>query len=103
MLENLGYTVTTMTNSSEAFEEFKRNPGEYSLLVTDQTMPKMLGTELAGKMREINPDLKVIIITGYIDKLSEKTKSEAGSYEMILKPIKLSEFSKVIRKVLDEN
>jgi len=102
MLENLGYTVTTMTNSSEAFEEFKRNPGEYSLLVTDQTMPKMLGTELAGKMREINPDLKVIIITGYIDKLSEKTKSEAGSYEMILKPIKLSEFSKVIRKVLDE-
>jgi signal transduction histidine kinase len=103
MLENLGYKVTTKTNSSEAFEEFKRNPGKYSLLVTDQTMPKMLGTELARKMRKINPDLKVIIITGYIDKLSDETKSKTGSYEMILKPIKLSEFSKVIRKVLDEN
>jgi signal transduction histidine kinase/ActR/RegA family two-component response regulator len=103
MLENLGYKVTTKTNSREAFEEFKRNPGKYSLLVTDQTMPKMLGTELAGKMRKINPDLKVIIITGYIDKLSDATKSKTGSYEIILKPIKLNEFSKVIRKVLDEN
>jgi CheY-like chemotaxis protein len=103
MLENLGYKVTTKTNSSEAFAEFKRNPGKYSLLVTDQTMPKMLGTELAGKMRKINPDLKVIIITGYIDKLSDVAKSKTGSYEMILKPIKLSEFSRVIRKVLDEN
>ncbi len=103
MLENLGYKVTTRTNSSEAFEEFKRNPGKYSLLVTDQTMPKMLGTELAGEMRKINPHLKVIIITGYIDKLSDVTKSKNRSYEIILKPIKLSEFSKVIRKVLDEN
>ena len=102
MLENLGYKVTTRTNSSEAFEEFKRNPGKYSLLVTDQTMPKMLGTELAAKMRKINPDLKVIIITGYIDKLSDAAKSKTGSYEIILKPIKLNEFSKVIRKVLDE-
>lgn len=103
MLENLGYKVTTRTNSREAFEEFKRNPEKYSLLVTDQTMPKMLGTELAGKMREINPALKVIIITGYIDKLSHVSKSKTGSYEIILKPIKLNEFSKVIRKVLDEN
>jgi signal transduction histidine kinase/ActR/RegA family two-component response regulator len=103
MLENLGYKVTTRTNSSEAFEEFKRNPWKYSLLVTDQTMPKMLGSELAGKMRKINPGLKVIIITGYIDKQSDVSKSKKGSYEIILKPIKLSEFSKVIRKVLDEN
>ena len=73
------------------------------MLVTDQTMPKMLGTELAEKMREINSKLKVIIITGYIDKLSNELTSNNGSYEIILKPLKLSEFSKVIRKVLDKN
>ena len=76
---------------------------KFSLLVTDQTMPKMFGTELAGKMRKINPELKVIIITGYIDKLSEEVISKNGTFEVIMKPIKLSEFSKVIRKVLDEN
>jgi len=101
MLENLGYKVTTKTDVREALEEFKRYPDEFSLLVTDQSMPKMLGTELAEKMREINSRLKVIIITGYIDKLSDQIISKNSSYEIILKPIKLSEFSKVIRKVLD--
>ena len=103
MLENLGYKVTIKNNAREALEEFKSNPDEFSLLVTDQTMPKMLGTELAEKMREINSKLKVIIITGYIDKLSNELTSNNGSYEIILKPLKLSEFSKVIRKVLDKN
>ena len=102
MLENLGYKVTARNNCNEAFEEFKSNPEKYSLLVTDQTMPKMLGTELAAKMRKLNPHLKVIIITGYIDKFSDLTNSKNGSYEIILKPIKLNEFSKVIRKVLDK-
>lgn len=103
MLENLGYKVTTKTDSNDAFDEFKASPMRFSLLVTDQKMPKMLGTELAGKMRRINPELKVIIITGYVDKLSEEAISKNGTFEVIMKPIKLSEFSKVIRKVLDEN
>jgi signal transduction histidine kinase/CheY-like chemotaxis protein len=103
MLENLGYKVTIKTDSLSALEEFKLNPGKYSLLVTDQTMPRMFGTELATKMKEIRPDLKVIIITGYIDKLSEDMINEAGISEIFMKPLKLSDFSKTIRKVLDEN
>ena len=72
MLENLGYKVTIKSDSLSALEEFKSDPMKYSLLVTDQTMPKMFGTELAARMKEIRPGLKVIIITGYIDKLSEE-------------------------------
>ncbi len=103
MLENLGYKVTIKTDSLSALEEFKLNPEKYSLLVTDQTMPKMFGTELAARMKEIRPELKVIIITGYIDKLSEDMIPESGVSEIIMKPLILSDFSKVIRKVLDEN
>jgi signal transduction histidine kinase/CheY-like chemotaxis protein len=103
MLENLGYKVTIKSDSVSALEEFKANPLEYSLLVTDQTMPKMLGTELAVRMREIRPDLKVIIITGYIDKISEEMITGSGISEIVMKPIILSDFSKLIRKVLDEN
>ena len=79
------------------------DPDQFDMVVTDQTMPNMLGTELAGEMRKINPHLKVIIITGYIDNLSDVTKTKKGSYEIMLKPIKMNEFSKVIRKILDEN
>jgi len=103
MLENLGYKVTTKTDSTEALEEFMSDPGKFSVLVTDLTMPKMIGTELAEKMKKINPGLKVIIITGYIDKISDEVMSNNNHFEVLMKPIKLSEFSKVIRKVLDEN
>jgi signal transduction histidine kinase/CheY-like chemotaxis protein len=103
MLENLGYKVTIKTDSMSALEEFRLNPAKYSLLVTDQTMPRMFGTQLAAKMKEIRPELKVIIITGYIDKISEDLMSESGVSEIIMKPLILSDFSKIIRKVLDEN
>jgi signal transduction histidine kinase/CheY-like chemotaxis protein len=103
MLENLGYKVTIKTDPLSALEEFKLNPAKYSLLVTDQTMPRMFGTDLAVRMKEIRSDLKVVIITGYIDKISEEMINNTGISEIIMKPLILSDFSKVIRKVLDEN
>jgi signal transduction histidine kinase/ActR/RegA family two-component response regulator len=101
MLENLGYKVTISSDSLSAFEEFKIDPGKYSLLVTDQNMPNVTGTDLASKMMAIKPELKVIIITGYSDNLSEEVLYENGISEVILKPMILDDFSKVIRRVLD--
>jgi signal transduction histidine kinase/CheY-like chemotaxis protein len=102
MLENLGYKVTITSNSISALEEFRKDPDKYSLLVTDQSMPNITGTELAIMMKEIRPDLKVIIITGYADNLSEEVLSQSGISEVILKPMILDDFSKVIRRVLDK-
>jgi len=102
MLENLGYKVTISSNSLSALEEFSSNPSKYSLLVTDQNMPYMTGTELAFKMKSIQPGLRVIIITGYSDTLSEEVLEECGISEVILKPMILDDFSKVIRRVLDK-
>ena len=101
MLENLGYKVTIKSDSMSALEEFKNNPKKYSLLVTDQNMPNIPGTELASRMKEISPGLKAIIITGYADNLSEEVLSQSGISEVILKPMRLDDFSKAIRRVLD--
>lgn len=101
MLENLGYKVSISSDSTSALEEFSNNPGKYSLLVSDQNMPNMKGTDIALKMREIQPDLKVIIITGYSEHLSEELLFQNGISEVILKPMILDDFSKVIRRVLD--
>lgn len=103
MLENLGYKVSISSDCTSALNEFRKNPGRYSLLVTDQNMPSMLGTDLAHRMREIQPDLKVIIITGYSDNLSEEVLSQNGISEVILKPMILDDFSKVIRRVLNNS
>jgi len=101
MLENLGYKVTISSDSLSALHEFTNDPGKYSLLVTDQNMPHLAGTDLAFRMRQIRPDLKVIIITGYSDSLSDEVLSEYQISEVILKPMILDDFSKVIRRVLD--
>ncbi len=69
---------------------------KYDLLVTDQAMPQMLGTDLIIAARKIRPDLKVIIITGYRDSIPANTDSELGVSEIILKPLILSDFSKLI-------
>jgi signal transduction histidine kinase/ActR/RegA family two-component response regulator len=103
MLENLGYKVSISSSSISALEEFKKDPDRYSLLVTDQSMPDISGTELAVLMKEIQPSLKIIIITGYADNLSDEDLSKSGISEVILKPMILDDFSKVIRRVLDKS
>jgi len=100
MLESLGYTVDIKSDSQEALADFKEHPEKYDLLVTDQAMPKMLGTELIGNMRQIRPDLKSIIITGYQDSIPKDAIKQFGIAEVISKPLILSEFSELIRKVL---
>ncbi len=102
MLESLGYTVDIKSDSLEALTEFKRDPGKYDLLVTDQAMPKMMGTELIGKVKQIRPDLKSIIITGYQDSIPKDAMEQFGIADIISKPLILSEFSELIRKVLTE-
>ena len=66
-------------------------------------MPDISGTELAALMKEIRPELRVIIITGYSENLSDEILARSGVSEVILKPMKLDDFSKVIRRVLDKN
>ena len=100
MLESLGYTVDIKSDSQEALADFKEHPEKYDLLVTDQAMPKMLGTELIGNMRQIRPDLKSIIITGYQDSIPKDAIKQFGIADIISKPLILSEFSELIQKVL---
>jgi signal transduction histidine kinase/ActR/RegA family two-component response regulator len=101
MLETLGYKVSIKSDSLSALDEFILDPDKYALLVTDQNMPDITGTELALKMKTIRPELKVIIITGFADNLSEEVLAHCGVAEVILKPMVLDDFSKVIRRVLD--
>lgn len=101
MLESLGYTVDIRTDGFSALHEIQTNKQKYDLLVTDQNMPKMLGTDLVKRAKKIRPDLKVILITGYEDSIKEGSISEYDVAEIIMKPLILSEFSKTIRNVLD--
>jgi len=68
MLEDLGHTVFEAYSGYEALEILKREDG-IDLVVTDQAMPKMTGTELAKIIKREWPDIPVLLATGYADRV----------------------------------
>ncbi|MCP4751991.1 MAG: response regulator [Proteobacteria bacterium] len=102
-LELLGYRITVMTDSQQALEEFAGHPDEYDLVVTDQTMPKMTGMALAGKILALRPAMPVILCSGFSKEVTQEKIKEIGIRTHIMKPFIDDDLPKMIRKVLDKN
>lgn len=101
MLERLGYHVTVRYSSLEALETFQNTPDTFDLVITDQTMPGMTGTDLARRMLQIRPMVPIILCTGYSNLIDDDSLKSLGIKELALKPFTKGEISKLIRKVLD--
>ncbi len=102
MLENLGYTVETRTSPIEALEAFKAKPDKFDLVITDMTMPKMTGDELAKKLMGIRPDIPIILCTGFSERINEEKAKAMGIRKLVMKPIVQREMANAVRKALDQ-
>ncbi len=100
MLGKIGYKVTIFTDSIEAISAFRKTPDAYDLVVTDMTMPKMTGAELAREVLALRPDLPVIMTTGFSENIDRAKAKRLGIKEFLLKPVKKEQLSVVVRKVL---
>ena len=94
MLEKLGYKVVTARNGQEAFELFQVQPKQFDLVITDQTMPKMTGAELATQLLHIRKDIPIILCTGFSESITEEQAKTLGIQEFILKPISRQEMAR---------
>ncbi len=103
LLTILGYTVTTETDSMKAIDIVKNNPAGYDLVLTDMTMPRMDGFELAQQIKQINPHIPVVLSTGFSDGLTKEKCESAGIADMVMKPLTVSELSVAIEKVINKN
>jgi nitrogen-specific signal transduction histidine kinase/CheY-like chemotaxis protein len=101
MLEHLGYQVTVATDSVEALNLFKANPESFDLIVTDQTMPKISGLELAKELLAIRPEIPVILCSGYSAIVTETDALEVGVRAFCAKPMDMKQLGSVVREVLD--
>lgn len=101
MLEKLGYQVTAKTSSVEALETFRSAPEQFDLIITDQTMPQMTGTALAGAVMAKRVDIPIILCTGYTDVISEAKARSMGIKAYIVKPVMIRDLARMIRQVLD--
>lgn len=99
-LERLGYSVTVRTNSLEALTTFQKDPEGFDLIVTDQTMPGLTGSDLARRILQIRSDIPIILCTGYSNLIDEDSAKALGIKEFALKPLTMGGIAKLIRKAL---
>ncbi len=102
MLERLGYTVTTATDSQTALELFRSHPEAFDLVITDMTMPHMTGEQLAAEMIRIRADIPIILCSGYSRRLSQVRLGARGIRALIRKPVVKAELARTVRRVLDK-
>ena len=102
LVKNHGYEAFMATDSTEALEIFREDPDRFSMLITDQTMPKMTGTELISELREIRPELPVIMCSGYSDKIDLIEASKLNIF-YISKPVDVRKLLLKIPDLLSEN
>jgi signal transduction histidine kinase/ActR/RegA family two-component response regulator len=102
MLTELGYAVTTFTDSRKALQDFAANPDAYDLLLTDLTMPDMTGAKLIDHICNIKPGLPAIMMSGN-DAPPEGENGTTASYTYLKKPVTKMDLAKIIRRSLVEH
>ncbi len=100
MLTDAGYQVTAETSSTAGLKRLSETPERFDLLLTDQTMPELTGTELIVKAKAIKPNLPVILCSGYSSKVSEEDIERLGIDAFCLKPLEMSALLATISRVL---
>jgi len=102
LLENLGYSVLAVTDSTHALNVFRENPERFDLVITDQTMPSLTGAELAIALLQIRPELPIILCTGHSTIMTKEKAEAIGISAFAFKPLAKSEIACLVRQVLDK-
>jgi PAS domain S-box-containing protein len=103
-LEALGYQVTTATDPAAVLKALQSRPRDFfDVIIADYTLAEMTGLELAQQVRELRPDLPVILCAGTGEAAALKGFKEAGIRAIILKPLSMWEAAHTIGKVLEQS
>lgn len=102
MVQYLGYTVAARTSSIEALEAFRAQPARYDMVITDMTMPNMTGVELAREIHRVQPDIPIIICTGFSELINEAEARRLGIQKLLMKPLFLKDLALAMRDILDK-
>ena len=97
-LEKLGYRVASFESPVKCLEVLRQAPGDFALLLTDQTMPVMKGIELASEARTLAPHLPVVIMSGYFSRISPEKLAQIGHVALLSKPFTNEELAVAVSR-----
>jgi len=104
-LQQNGFLVNAFTNPQQALQSFKSNAESYSLLLSDVRMPGLSGMQLARKVKETNPDVKVVLMTAFEIKDNEFSKVFPSTQVdgFIQKPVRIRELTDKILSIIGQS
>jgi CheY-like chemotaxis protein len=101
ILRREDYDVLEAKDADEALSVWKRHQGRIDLIVTDVVMPGMNVKELVEHLRALQPELKVIYMSGYESSLLSLGKKWGSGVVFLQKPFRPAELSKMVREILE--
>lgn len=102
ILERIGCQVTGLTDSVAALKLFRAQPEQFDLVITDQTMPVLIGSEMAERMLEIRPDIPIVMVTGHSESVDEERAKTIGIRAFLAKPLMIDQLVATIETIQQE-
>ena len=98
-LERLGCQVTGFTDPEAALREFRVRPSEFDVVVTDVSMPRMSGFDLARELQAVRPGMPIIVTSGYLRPEDQAKVQQLGIEEVVLKPCRVDDLARAIARI----
>lgn len=103
MLATLGISALTATDGQEGLDVFQANIGKIDLVILDIEMPALSGEKVFAHMRAIDPEIKILVASGYSKEYLEKTVFRSKIEHFMAKPFQLEQLAFQLKKLLKEN
>ena len=100
LMKFLGYRVFIANNGENAIDVYRKNIGDIDMVILDMIMPGMSGGDVYRVIKDMNPEVRVLLSSGYSLSSQAKKILDQGCNGFIQKPYKLKEFSQKLREVL---
>lgn len=101
VLEGKGFCVLEAKDGEEALDVYSHHKAEIDVVLSDMGLPYLGGREILHKMKEIDPNAKVILSSGYSDPKIESEMLKEGATDYVPKPYDVGEITKKIREILE--
>jgi CheY-like chemotaxis protein len=100
MLAGLGYEPVGFESSSLALQAFRVQPQRFDLVLTDEAMPDLVGTELAGEIRLLRPDVPIILMSGHGGASLANRAAAIGANQVLHKPLQRADLAESLAHAL---
>jgi len=101
LLEGLGYRAAGESSAAQALKTITENPHSFDVVVTDQAMAEMSGSELMREIHRVRPDLPIVLVSGYLTSDQAAQALQRGAKTALMKPGFIRELPDALRQILD--